>query len=143
MLYPLSYGRVESWKALVYQEFLVIWLRLVCLIDEALFACHYSSLLCRHPEIVRGPRQPPVARGERRVAHQGGRQQMQVDPAEPLTHQPMAFDELQYFQVGDDRGGRKLIEEREHFGSSRHLAAGELALDKRMPQHQPLGEPRG
>ena len=45
--------------------------------------------------------------------------------------------------VGHDGGGRELLEEREHFGPSRHLPAGELALDERMPQHQPLGEPRG
>ena len=53
----------------------------------------------------------------------------------------MAIDELQHVGVGHDRGGRELLEEREHFGSSRHLPAGQLALDEWMPQHQPLGEP--
>ena len=102
--------------------------------------CHITHAAT--PRSARGPCQVPVARGERRVADQGGRQQVQIDPAEPLPHQPMAIDELQHLPVGGDGGRRELVEEREHFGPSRHLPAGELALDERMPQHQALGEPR-
>ena len=70
----------------------------------------------RHAEIARSPRQPPVARGEPRTADQRRREQMLIDPAEPLAHQPMVIDKLQHLRVGHDGGGGKLLEEREHFG---------------------------
>src|SRR6476646_7548851 len=68
---------------------------------------------------------------------------MQIDPAEPLPHQPMPIYELQHLVVTNDGGGRALLEEREHVRAARHLPAGAFPLDERMPQYQALGEPRG
>jgi hypothetical protein len=53
-----------------------------------------------------GPRQSLIAGGERRVADQGERQEMQIDPAEPLPHQPMALHELEHLPVLNHRGSR-------------------------------------